>query len=367
MPGARHAKRRGFTLVELLTAIAIIIILVAVLIPAVNSVRKTARVTATKATFSAIETALESFRADSQIGGQYPPSASDWLDGNRLSYKVANPYNNLANGPSRPRVEISGAGLLVWALAGADMLGCPGFRTFRPGSQFWAQDTDALFEGGNPSRSGAYALFPANHRSRPSQPVHPRVGPLVDLSKVKVTSWNPQAETAEGPGSFEIPAEVEAAKSLNQPPPRREYPMFLDAFDQPILYWRADPAGVAAVDFTPEVAGSAGNASRLVARGKYHYSDNGGLLMEGPGGARGYRQDVLLLRPVSPDKAHRLRWLGTRKDGFRLYVQNKSVRAREEPYNPDKYLLISAGPDGIFGSGDDIANFPHNGAELSAP
>ncbi len=361
---ARPASRQAFTLVELLTAIAIIVILVAVLIPAVNSVRKSARVTATRAAFSALETALESFRADGQVGGQYPPSASDLLAGGRPTYRVANPYRSLPNGPGDAQIKISGAGLLVWALAGADRLGCPGFQTFRDTSQFWAQDTDAEFNTRRARESGAYALFPTGDDSRANQPVHPRVGPLVDLSKVRLTNWNRQADTQDGLGSFEIPAELDTAQSLNQRPPRRLYPVFLDSFDQPILYWRADPAGTMIADETPGSSGSGPRPQPLGGgRGIYHFGDNAGLLADGSGPA--YDEDVLLLRPVSGVPLHRLRWRGRGRQGFRLYIRNKGVTAREEPFNADKYLLISAGPDGIFGSGDDIANFPHNGAELT--
>ena len=54
-------------------------------------------------------------------------------------------------------------------------------------------------------------------------------------------------------------------------------------------------------------------------------------------------------------------------DGFWAYVRNKDIQTKVAPHNPDTFLLISAGPDGIFGTSDDIANFDHNGAELSEP
>jgi type II secretory pathway pseudopilin PulG len=45
------------------------------------------------------------------------------------------------------------------------------------------------------------------------------------------------------------------------------------------------------------------------------------------------------------------------RDGIYGYIQDPMVEIKEWPYNPDSYLLISAGPDGIYGNADDITNF----------
>jgi prepilin-type N-terminal cleavage/methylation domain-containing protein len=63
--------RVGFTLVELLTTLAVIGVLLGLLIPALNMVSKTATKVKQKAQFHAIGTALETFRNDY---GDYPPS-----------------------------------------------------------------------------------------------------------------------------------------------------------------------------------------------------------------------------------------------------------------------------------------------------
>jgi len=350
-PTTVNSRRRttgGFSLVELLTVIAIIVLLIGILVPAVNHARKIAKDTVSKALIGTLSTAIETFRADQQVGGSYPPSASDHKITGRLTYMVVDPRSMPSGGTSPlPNMEISGAGLLVWALAGADLQGTTGFRTFRNDSRFWAEDSGIAYELDQDTR----------------QPLRARVGPLVDLAKVEVTRWNPNARTRAGRGSFEIPAELEAAESLGSRPPRREYPMFLDAFGGPVLYWRADPAGVQIADESPD-------AVDPESRGRYHFLDNGGLLEEDAS----TKQDALLLRPV--DKRHHVFWadLGTdlydpefKQPGFPGYIRNRDVTTRVAPHNQDSYLLVTAGQDGIYGTGDDIANFEHNGAELSEP
>ena len=358
--------RRGFTLVELLTVIAIIALLIAILVPAIGKVRESAKETATKATIGSLGTGLETFRADQRVGGSYPPSASDERTG-QFAYRVRNPYKSLPNGPTRARIRMSGAGLLVWGLAGADLLGTPGFKPFGDTNEnqyrSWSADTGADVGKG---KSEAYGLDPDT-----GKPLNVRSGPFVDLSKVRVTRWQEAADTKTGLGSFEIPAEAQAAQSLGERAPKRIYPTFLDAFDGPILYFRADKAGVKIADLNP----GAGNA-QIEDRGFYHFRDNGHLLnlLDDEDGLRLSannkmhpiygRGEFNASAPVQPTELDEPGEIAAHP--FAAYIRNKDVNARVVPQNKDSYLLISAGADGLFGTGDDIANFEHNGNELPA-
>ncbi len=359
----RRTAAGGFSLVELLTVIAIIVLLIGILVPALSHVRKSAKMTATKATIGTFSTGLETFRADQQLGGRYSPSASDMMvNDNTLTYQVWSPHWSLTN---LRNIDISGAGLLVLALAGADLLGCPGFKTFRSGRDYWAEDTDDRWDN-DVDECGAYALDPDTR-----EPVHPRVSPFIDLSRVTVTKWNPNAQiTGSGLGSFEIPMEDEATDALGNQPYRRAYPMFLDDFGGPILYWRADPAGRVIADWSPTDTQAVG-----AFRGIFHFRDNDDLLVSDDldsskhplqltAGGTNHRLAFDYPAPVNPttelDPANT-------SQNFAAYIRNKSIQARVTPQRADSYMLISAGPDGVFGTADDIANFDHNGAELTDP
>ena len=137
--GWNRPRGRGFSLVELLVVIGVIGLLISILLPAVGKVRTQSKVAKCRATLSALDTGMGTFRSDSTFGGQLPPSRPDSIgDPNAgISRQVARPERNSPSGEtiidpisagagSQDRVGLAGASLLVWALVGADLLGSPG-------------------------------------------------------------------------------------------------------------------------------------------------------------------------------------------------------------------------------------------------
>jgi len=106
-------KKKGFTLVELLTVLAIIALLTGLLIPAMNMVRRVARETKQKAQLTTIALGLTAFKNDY---GDYPPSDCP------------------ATGPVGTRY--GGAQKLAEALLGWDLMG------FHPDSAWRANGRD---------------------------------------------------------------------------------------------------------------------------------------------------------------------------------------------------------------------------------
>jgi prepilin-type N-terminal cleavage/methylation domain-containing protein len=100
-------RKTGFTLVELLTTIAIVAILIALLLPALNKVRMLSFDTKQRGQINAIEIAIETFRVDF---GMYPSSGNvdDTDDLPKDSYDVETYY---------------GSEKLAEALLGYDLLG----------------------------------------------------------------------------------------------------------------------------------------------------------------------------------------------------------------------------------------------------
>lgn len=334
-------RRPGFTLVELMTVIAIIVLLVGILIPALSSVRKQAKETATAAIIKSIGDGCEMFHGDF---GAYPQS------------RGYNPFEGEA-----AQIPLAGAQWLTLQLSGPDSQGYvnPTVKNDANGDDKIDQNDWLEWYGLPANQSRSYT----------------RNGPYADPDGKQVRSVNRVIE--ENQDVTGIPSLLVSNGAGGNGGgsiwSNQFIPFYVDQFEYPILYYAATP-GVK----PPFTTGTPGSNFTI---GKYDQSDNaaftgsdgndGRYPVTGPG------WDLTGAQADPANYRHPLGTLGYVKDQdtwpdpktFAAFVCDQNVfdntaqsngRGLLQPHNPNTFLLISAGADGVYGTGDDIANFEHN-------
>jgi type II secretory pathway pseudopilin PulG len=66
---------------------------------------------------------------------------------------------------------------------------------------------------------------------------------------------------------------------------------------------------------------------------------------------------IVNVKQTADAKIHPLANPGNQYQYFYNYILDPKITARPWPYRPDSYILISAGVDGLYGTGDDVRNF----------
>ncbi|MCG8404586.1 MAG: type II secretion system GspH family protein [Phycisphaerales bacterium] len=313
-------KRNGFTLIELLTVMAIIVLLIGILTPALSSARNQAKKTAVRAQINAMEVGLENFIVDET---DYPASnavlwADDFTDalGLRTDQMTAWEVGTLGGSDL-----LQGAHILLDALVGRDFLG---------------YDPRAPLVGPQANNPTPYNRWDSANERR--QPYIPPDG-------IGVTSENDPPE--DGDGQYPDPAIVQP--TIDGLLCR----VFRDEFGWPILYYRAS---LTANQNTPIIQTQAGTAfGDGVFDGQDNqlftsYTNSPHKIADAPDGmmdAAGMGISVL-----PNDFAEFIR-------SFRAttYTTGSLNIQRARPVKSDRFIILSAGKDGIYGNLDDVANF----------
>jgi prepilin-type N-terminal cleavage/methylation domain-containing protein len=66
---------------------------------------------------------------------------------------------------------------------------------------------------------------------------------------------------------------------------------------------------------------------------------------------------IVMIKQQADNKVHPLARPAGPYQYFYDYIRDPKISARPWPYRPGSYILISAGVDGLYGTGDDIRNF----------
>ena len=200
-------KKAGFTIVELLTVMSIIVILISLLMPALNRVRRYATRVKQKAQFHSLAVALDLFNAENE---GYPPS--DRLDTN----------------PTTP-VSYCGAMKLAEAMVGQDLLG------FNKKSVF---------------RRDGYDFSTTNNLYPPNPGTGDAVAYAKYVDEIKARRMYLQLEKANAYWLKDIYSSTHLTGTKFAPPPDPCFMVLCDAYvrtmatgnklGMPILYYRAD-------------------------------------------------------------------------------------------------------------------------------
>jgi len=310
----RNYRHSAFTLIELLTVMAIITLLIGILTPALSTARDQARKTSVRAQINAMEVGLEGFRQDE---GKYVPSNANYYASN-----PSNPNNTeLTNWwEVRGSANLQGAHLMLDALVGRDFLG------YDPRGKRSQNDTYNRWDSGNDRRQ-----------------------PYIPVDGIDVTSPEKPPEDAWGPY---------ANQNQVQPQIDNLYcRVFRDKFGWPILYYRASPTANAN---TPIITTS-GWGNPNIGNGVYDGLDNEFFTSYDPNKHKIADADQPLAVPgggnYGASLSNRFAEFIRSIRASSYDVNNPTLIAQPRPVKSDRFIILSPGKDGIYGNLDDVANF----------
>ncbi|GMU35480.1 MAG: prepilin-type N-terminal cleavage/methylation domain-containing protein [Planctomycetia bacterium] len=329
----QRAIRKAFTLIELLTVMAIITLLIGILTPALGAARDRARATAVRAQLNAMEVGLEAFTSDED---GFPPSNANLMASDINNPGAGTDVGNIVDWEVTDGAALlQGAHLLVDALVGRDFLGY------------------------DPKAPGAGA--PSTYNRWDS--TNDRRKPYIPADGVDVTSVNEPPEDAFGTVP-DTPVPNKAQPTIDNLICR----VFRDKFGWPILYYRANPT---ATQNTPIIQTGTNPGSANYGDGVYDGVDNEVFTSHTctapapavplPTEHRVCDANIAMTVQVNygPTLDNRSRFAefirSFRASTFDTTNPNDIIKPR--PVRSDRFILWSAGKDGIYGNLDDVANF----------
>jgi prepilin-type N-terminal cleavage/methylation domain-containing protein len=291
------SNKLGFSLIEVLVTLGIIAILVGLLVPALNMARDVTMKVAQQSQLRTIGDTLDDVFAYNSGYNDCPPS-------NNNKYDFVDTGNNH---------NYTGAQKLAEALVGMDGFG------WHPDSVFSADGTDNEVLG-----EGTFLYDTADITSRK--------GPYMELNDagaVRLKDIYRGAITGEFGNPFNgddfVLTDVYGTAKHNTSG---------NKIGMPILYYRANTAGTDhdSAIFDPSDLRYLNNNAGFI----YRYHDNFSLLSLG----------------TQDGDAHPMY-----SDWQWFYEKTTNPNISYTPYNGQSFILQSAGPDGLYGTPDDVFNF----------
>ncbi|MFO0972116.1 MAG: type II secretion system protein [Phycisphaerae bacterium] len=326
------SRRSAFTLVEMLTVIAIITLLIGILVPSLSAARDQARKAAVKAQMNAITAGCEMFRNDE---GEYPRSNA---------YQFG-PYGQPAAQDTQAlnwevvsgAIPLQGAHLIVDAMVGRDFLGYDN----KPGTGAGATVASRWYAG-----AVAAGSFP-----------RPRRNPYIRTEGIQTA--NDAKPPEDGYGT--LPNLNEVLPQPDNADPKAT--CFVDKFKFPILYYRSNPRATNSSPILQSPVGTPIDAR--VGDGFYDGRDN--KYFVNPAGRPAQYQhrindaDVASYDPTidvgQVSLSNRFAEFIRSLRGTTYQSASPTLIEFPRPVNTESFVLLSPGKDGIYGTLDDVGNY----------
>jgi type II secretory pathway pseudopilin PulG len=308
-----HTASGGFTIIELLTVIAIIVLIISILVPGINYSKKIAKELRVRTQIKSLGEAVEAFYGDNDF---YPPSDTTTTG-------------------AAPNNKTCGAQKLAVALMGVDLHG------YDPQGDFDLKKTEL-----NPK---AYAINGVGGATQPDEDK--------SISRRKEMYVTPSQDMVACDMKYLYDNTVNTQLYAGGDVPNKKMgPVICDGMkfleikvptNNP-----SNPAETVTLNpGTPFLYFKANTDTKLFDKTKttgniYNYADNA---------------DLLALPPLSGDKPKHA-WYDsvTPATGIKAFydsITNPAITTDARPYNANTFLIISAGSDGVYGTKDDITNF----------